>query len=64
MAGSPPRNRNEHGDTFDKNAEYYPSRMARFAGEWKSMGAQMIGGCCASGPEHISAMRPIVKGGS
>ena len=45
-----------------QNAEYYPSRMAKFAGEWKNIGAQIIGGCCASGPEHISAMRPVVKG--
>ena len=45
-----------------QNAEYYPSRMAEFAGEWKDMGAQIIGGCCASGPEHILAMRPVVKG--
>ena len=50
------------GSDVFQNAEYYPSRMARFAGEWKGMGAQMIGGCCASGPEHISAMRPVVKG--
>ena len=50
------------GEDIFQNAEYYPSRMAEFAGKWKSMGAQIIGGCCASGPEHISAMRPIVKG--
>ena len=50
------------GADIFQNAEYYPSRMAQFAGEWKTMGAQIIGGCCASGPEHISAMRPVVKG--
>ncbi len=50
------------GEDVFQNAEYYPSRMAQFAGEWKRMGAQIIGGCCASGPEHISAMRPVVKG--
>ena len=51
------------GEDILQNAEYYPSRMAEFAGAWKSVGAQIIGGCCASGPEHILAMRPIVKGG-
>ena len=51
------------GEDIFQNAEYYPSRMAEFAGTWKSMGAQIIGGCCGSGPEHISAMQPIVKGG-
>lgn len=42
--------------------EYTPTRLAEFAGEWKEMGAQIIGGCCATGPEHIMAMRPAVKG--
>jgi len=32
------------------------------AQEWKEMGAQIIGGCCASGPEHIEAIAPVVKG--
>ena len=41
---------------------YVPSRLAEFAREWKEMGARIIGGCCASGPEHITAMRPVVKG--
>ena len=40
---------------------YPPSRMAEFAQEWKDMGAQIIGGCCASGPEHILAMRAVVN---
>ncbi|MYK40254.1 MAG: homocysteine S-methyltransferase family protein, partial [Gemmatimonadetes bacterium] len=44
-----------------QNADYYPSRLAEFAGEWKRVGAQIIGGCCASGPEHIAAMYPVVK---
>ena len=41
---------------------YPPTRLAELAGEWKEMGAQIIGGCCATGPEHIMAMRPVVKG--
>ena len=45
-----------------QNADYYPSRMAEFAGRWKEMGAQIVGGCCASGPEHIAAMAPVVRG--
>lgn len=44
-----------------QNAEYYPSHVAEFAKEWKGMGAQIIGGCCASGPEHVSAMYDVVK---
>ena len=42
--------------------QYTPSRYAEVAREWKEMGAQVIGGCCASGPEHIEALAPIVKG--
>ena len=50
------------GEDILQRAEYYPSRVAEFAAEWKGMGAQIIGGCCASGPEHISAMCEVVKG--
>ena len=47
---------------FFQVGDYYPARLATFAGEWKAMGAQIIGGCCATGPEYIQAMRPVVKG--
>lgn len=39
-----------------------PSSLAEYAGDWKKRGARIIGGCCATGPEHILAMRPVVKG--
>ena len=39
-----------------------PSRLAEFAQEWIAMGAQIVGGCCATGPEHIMAMRAVVPG--
>ena len=42
--------------------DYPPDRYAEYAQEWKDMGAQVIGGCCATGPEHIEAIRPVVKG--
>ena len=42
--------------------DYPPERYAEFASEWLEMGAQIIGGCCATGPEHIAAIRPVVKG--
>ena len=45
-----------------ETGDYTPARYAEFAREWKEMGAQIIGGCCASGPEHIEAIAPIVKG--
>jgi S-methylmethionine-dependent homocysteine/selenocysteine methylase len=37
-----------------------PSRLAEFAREWIEMGAQIVGGCCATGPEHIMAMKVVV----
>ena len=39
-----------------------PSRLAEFAQEWIDMGAQIVGGCCATGPEHIMAMKVVVDG--
>ncbi len=42
--------------------EYTPQRYAEFARRWKEMGAQIIGGCCATGPEHINAVWSALKG--
>lgn len=40
---------------------YPPPRYAQFAREWLGMGAQIIGGCCATTPQHIAAIAPVVK---
>ncbi len=34
-----------------------PDRYLEAAREWRSMGAQVIGGCCGTTPEHIRALR-------
>jgi S-methylmethionine-dependent homocysteine/selenocysteine methylase len=39
-----------------------PDRYAEFGEQWIQMGAQIIGGCCATTPEHIATLRPLVKG--
>jgi S-methylmethionine-dependent homocysteine/selenocysteine methylase len=39
-----------------------PARYAEACEEWIQMGAQIIGGCCGTTPEHIAALRPLVKG--
>lgn len=44
------------------DGEFTPERYAEVARQWKEMGAQIIGGCCATRPEHIKALRPIVAG--
>lgn len=41
--------------------ENTPERYAEVALRWKEMGAQLIGGCCATTPDHIRAVRAAVK---
>ncbi len=41
--------------------ENSPDRYAEYARGWLAEGAHIIGGCCASGPEHIAALRPLVR---
>ena len=50
------------GRDISQLGDYSPLRLAEFAALWKEMGARIIGGCCSSGPEHIMAMGPVVKG--
>ncbi|MBI4364987.1 MAG: homocysteine S-methyltransferase family protein [Candidatus Latescibacteria bacterium] len=45
-----------HGTwTFDP--AWTPDRFAETAATWVARGAQVIGGCCGTGPEHIRALR-------
>jgi len=46
----------------DNTAPFTPERYAEFARIWLEMGAQIVGGCCNTGPEHIRAIGPVVKG--
>ena len=39
-----------------------PDEYAALAGGWREEGAQVIGGCCGTGPEHIAATRDRVAG--
>ncbi len=48
------------GPTSSRPRPPAPSRLAEFAQEWIEMGAQIVGGCCATGPEHIMAMKVVV----
>jgi S-methylmethionine-dependent homocysteine/selenocysteine methylase len=45
-----------------RGVEYTPQRYAGFAREWRDAGAQIIGGCCGTTPEHIQAVRAAVMG--
>ena len=42
--------------------DYTPEQYAEFGRQWLDLGAQIVGGCCASTPEHIGALRPVLKG--
>jgi S-methylmethionine-dependent homocysteine/selenocysteine methylase len=46
----------------DLFGEHTPDRYAGYGRHWLDVGAQVVGGCCATGPEHIRALRPVVKG--
>jgi 5-methyltetrahydrofolate--homocysteine methyltransferase len=37
-----------------------PEEMAALVPEWAASGAQVIGGCCGTSPEHLAAMSRVV----
>jgi citrate lyase subunit beta/citryl-CoA lyase len=39
---------------------YTPQNMADDGKAWLAMGAQIVGGCCATTPDHIAALRKVV----
>lgn len=45
-----------------ETSEHPPERYAEYGRRWLDMGAQIVGGCCGTTPEHIAALRPIIKG--
>ena len=47
-------------DTYEEDRNYSPERLADYGRQWFELGAQIVGGCCATGPEHIAALRGVV----
>ena len=43
------------------NADFESEAFAEYAGTWKEMGAQVIGGCCGTGPAHIAAISSVMQ---
>lgn len=39
-----------------------PNSFVSMAKEWHSLGADILGGCCRIGPEHISSLHNAIKG--
>ncbi|HET9250598.1 MAG TPA: homocysteine S-methyltransferase family protein [Candidatus Eisenbacteria bacterium] len=52
-AGSPDLGRG----TWCFDPEMTPERFAEHAAAWVGLGAQIVGGCCGTGPAHIRALR-------
>ena len=45
-----------------ETSEHPPDRYAEYGRRWLDMGAQIVGGCCGTTPDHIAALRPVIKG--
>ena len=43
--------------TWRFDPQWTPERFAEAASRWVARGAQIVGGCCGTGPEHIRALR-------
>jgi len=43
--------------TWRFDAAWTPERFAEAAAGWVARGAQIVGGCCGTGPDHIRALR-------
>jgi len=60
-AGHAPRYPDTQYHAID-TGENSPAHYAEDARRWLDLGAQIVGGCCATTPDHIAALAPIVKG--
>ena len=55
--GAYANNGHEEGDGWAFTGEYPPARYLEEARRWVELGAQILGGCCGTTPEHIRALR-------
>ncbi|KAL3135677.1 hypothetical protein ABBQ38_006150 [Trebouxia sp. C0009 RCD-2024] len=46
---------------YDADDIITPEAYARHAKQWKDLGATIIGGCCAVGPDHIKHLSSVIK---
>lgn len=47
-------------EQYDADGVILPTAYAVHAARWLKLGASVVGGCCAVGPEHIAAVRKVV----
>lgn len=52
----PPSWKFEFFPRFSQTQDWPPERLATSAAGWRAAGAQIVGGCCGSGPEHTAAL--------
>lgn len=59
----PPRNDEEeaNGTLSDIRTDLDPKGYLAFARDWQIRGADIIGGCCGIGPEHIAALNTALR---
>eukprot|EP00986_Skeletonema_menzelii_P010089 scaffold4772_cov145-Skeletonema_menzelii.AAC.7 len=48
-------------EEYDHNGYLLPEAYARYAREWAALGAQIIGGCCGSRPQHMKQVASILR---
>jgi S-methylmethionine-dependent homocysteine/selenocysteine methylase len=53
----PQRDEAANDGLSDIRADLEPARYAQFVKNWLQHGADIVGGCCGIGPEHIAAIR-------
>lgn len=59
----PPQNEESeaNGTLSDIRADLDPKGYLAFARDWQARGADIIGGCCGIGPEHIAAIHAALR---
>jgi S-methylmethionine-dependent homocysteine/selenocysteine methylase len=55
----PQRDETANEGLSDIRADLTPARYAEFAKAWVQHGADIVGGCCGIGPEHIAALKAL-----
>jgi S-methylmethionine-dependent homocysteine/selenocysteine methylase len=58
----PPSWKFEFFPQFSGTDAWPPERYATTARSWREHGAQVIGGCCGSGPDHVRALKAELAG--
>jgi S-methylmethionine-dependent homocysteine/selenocysteine methylase len=58
----PPSWKFEFFPQFTGSDTWPPERYATHARRWRDQGAQVIGGCCGSGPDHVRALKTELAG--